>query len=150
MELRTLELRKPVAVLTLSTAALFGTATAATATSPSPSPTTTVTQEDDNDDNTGLWGLAGLLGLLGLAGLRGGKRRDHVDHVNHDRHRTDTLNRRDDHRHDQHDLDHRRADIDAGLNRPGTTGPDNTGARLGDVDRGPGGIDPTPGTGGPR
>ena len=92
MELRTLELRKPVAILALSTAALFGTATAATATSPSPSPTTTVTQEDDNDDNTGLWGLAGLLGLLGLAGLRGGKRRDHVDHVTHDRRRTDHVN----------------------------------------------------------
>ena len=79
-----------------------------------------------------------------------------MDHVTHDRRRTDhvnstdTLNRHDDHRGGRVDVDDTRLGAPGA---PGTTGPDNTGARLGDVDRGTSGIDPntgTPGTGGPR
>ena len=78
-------LRKTLAVISATSALLFGGAGVAHATAsdaPAPSSTTTTladdTQMQDHDsDKTGLWGLTGLLGLIGLAGL---KRRKDADY----------------------------------------------------------------------
>jgi MYXO-CTERM domain-containing protein len=77
-------MNKPLTMLALSAAFIFGPASAALATVDTAPPSETTVDESDDGDNTGLWGLLGLLGLAGLVGLK----RRNVDEPRYERPRT--------------------------------------------------------------